>query len=392
MHYAVGGEVPALIPSALGSALGNYQARDRYSISSSSTSSVSWSALTDDEEDISVGVEDENNMFHGNTDAQSSIYEGSSKSSSFLHVAKSVGSSHLSYARRPSTTNHHSTIPSLHRRTSSGSSSGFIPGMPRSPPSTEDDNHSAVSSEFLGDHDLDLSDKDREQEASTVSQKSKRSRNRASLPAHFSLLQMSSPHRSSPISVSAGSRASPPTPKLAFATGTMTRASKVKIFKSASGAPAALDATPRGRQREAGTSRSRSKQSRSRSRSRNVPRPAVSNLLQPESPLRSRMDSRSSVEKVFDWSMAHVPRGRTATRRNSSPLPKMMLSKLDFDEHTCVRSGSESHTRTRTRGRMAVDELEGGGFSAEAPGFGIGRSGLLKRGIEGVVCDTVRPY
>jgi hypothetical protein len=91
------------------------------------------------------------------------------------------------------------------------------------------------------------------------------------------------------------------------------------------------------------------------------------------------MDSRSSVEKVFDWSCAPAVRGRTAVRRNSSPLPKMLLSTLDFDENTSVRSGSENRTKTRTRGRIAVDELEGIGFSTEAPGFGVGRSGLLNR-------------
>jgi hypothetical protein len=306
------------------------------------------------------------------------IYEGSSNSSSLVHLAKSAGSSGLSYVRRPSTTNHRSTIPSLHRRTSSSSSSGLAPGVPQSATSAEDDSFSAVSSEFLAEHDLDLSDRDREQEDGTVSQKPKRTRNRASLPAYFSLLQVSSPHRSSPISTSVGSRASPPTPKLAFATGTMTCASKVKSFMSASGSSLAMQATPRGRRREAGMSRSRSKQSRSRSRSRprNVSRPAH---LQPESHLRGRMDSRSSVEKVFDWSCAPAVRGRTAVRRNSSPLPKMLLSTLDFDENTSVRSGSENRTKTRTRGRIAVDELEGIGFSTEAPGFGVGRSGLLNR-------------
>lgn len=331
-----------------------------------------------------VGVQDENSMFNGNQDAH--IYEGSSKSSSLVQVAKSAGSSGLSYARRPSTTNHRSTIPSLHRRTSS-SSSGLAPGVPRSAPSFEDDSYSAVNSEFLGEHDLDLSDRDREQESSTVSQKPKRTRNRASLPAYFSLLQMSSPHRSSPISTSVGSRASPPTPKLVFATGTMTRASKAKSFMSTSGSSSTMLATPRGRQREPGTSRSRSQRSRSRSRSRNGSRPPL--ILQPEPQLRGRMDS--SVEKVFDWSCAPVVRGRTAVRRNSSPLPKMILSKLDFNESTSVRSGSESLTRPRTRGRIAVDELEGMGWSAEAPGFGAGRSGLLDRNRVGLGHGAVGP-
>jgi hypothetical protein len=56
---------------------------------------------------------------------------------------------------------------------------------------------------------------------------------------------------------------------------------------------------------------------------------------------------------------------------------------LDFDENTSTRSGSESHTR-RARGRMAVDELEGMEWPADAPGFGAGRSGLLDRARESI--------
>jgi hypothetical protein len=381
IDYAMGGEVPALVPSALGSALSSYKGSNRYSVSSSSASSISWSGLTDEEDNISVGVQDESSNYLGSSDAQSSIYEGSTKSSSLIHVPKSSRSSALSYARRPSTTNHRSTIPQLHRRTSS-SSSGFGEGIPQSAPSVRSpnvDNYLTVGCDFKGEHDHYFSEADQEQEHATVSPKSKRSRNRASLPACFSLLQMSSPQRPSPISPSIKSHASPPTPKMTLAASPAAIASKAKSLMSVSTSStlaAAVEATPRGRQRVAGTSRSsrRSQQSRSRSPSRNPSRPPQLNL-QPER--RGRLDSRSSVEKVFDWSSVAI-RGRPAVRRNSSPLPKMLLSKNDFDDSTSVVSGSE-RTRTRARGRIAVDELEGSGFTVEAPGFGIGRSGLLHR-------------
>lgn len=385
LDYAVGGEVPALVPSALGSALSNFQSRNRnrHSVSSSSASSVSWSALTDEEDNLSVGVEDEYSNHPGGSDAQSSIYEGSSKASSIHHSIKSSASSALSYARRPSATNHRSTVPLLHRRTSSGSSSGLL-GIPRSAPSlhlTDDDHYSGAGSDFRGEHDTYVSERERDQEQSTISSKPKRSRNRASLPAYFSLLQMSSPQRSPPISASVtSSHASPPTPKLALAAGHMISTSKVKTLMSVPGVPSTVEATPRGRRRDTETSRSsRRSESRSRSRSRK-PSQLFRPNLQPELLPRGRMDSRSSVEKIFDWTlMPGAPRGRAAVRRNSSPLPKMLLSNTDFDKNSSVMAGSESRTRTRTRGRMAVDELEGMGFATEAPGYGIGRSGLLSR-------------
>ena len=86
------------------------------------------------------------------------------------------------------------------------------------------------------------------------------------------------------------------------------------------------------------------------------------------------MDSRSSVEKIFDWKISPVTRGRPAVRRNSSPLPKMMVSKADFEHATL-----ENLVRAGTRGRLTVNELEGMGISTDAPGFGKGRSGLLSR-------------
>lgn len=383
MDYAIGGEVPALVPSALGSALSSYQGRNRYSVSSSSASSVSWSTLTDEEDNLSVGIEDEYSNYPGSSDAQSSIYEGSSKSSSIIHVPQPSRSSALSYARRPSATNHHSTIPQLHRRTSSSSSSGFAQGIPQSAPSIQSpktaDHYLAFG---VGEHDHYYSEADREQEKATVSPKTKRTRNRASLPAYFSLLQMSSPQRTSPVSSSTNTNASPPTPKMTLAAGPATAASQPKLLMSPSSPPAAVEATPRGRQRIAGSSRSsrRSQHSRSHSHSRNPSRPPPPQF----NIRRGRLDSRSSVEQVFDWSSGPMHRGRPTVRRNSSPLPKTF-----FDDSSAVLSGSENNRTRGRRGRVALNELEGMGFNTEAPGFGNGRSGLVHRKLETSARDGI---
>ncbi|KJA27060.1 hypothetical protein HYPSUDRAFT_198360 [Hypholoma sublateritium FD-334 SS-4] len=151
--YAPGGDVPAL---ALGSALKMYA----YASSASST-------LTDDDDD----------------DAPSFLYSA------------------LSYARRPSGTNNHSTVPRLqHRRLSSGSSAGLFP---RSAP---------VACRPPPEDDLSFDD-DRRSECSPA-----RSRARASLPACFSLLKMASPaHTASSSSGHTAARPSPPTPLLPLA-------------------------------------------------------------------------------------------------------------------------------------------------------------------------------
>jgi hypothetical protein len=144
-------------------------------------------------------------------------------------------------------------------------------------------------------------------------------------------------------------------------------------MSASSSPPTAIEATPRGRQRIAGTSRSsrRSQPSRSHSPSRNPSRPPQLNL-KPES--RGRLDSRSSVEQVFDWSSVPMHRGRPTVRRNSSPLPKAF-----FGDSSAPLSGSDNNYTRARRGRVALNELEGIGFTVQAPGFGNGRSGLVHR-------------
>lgn len=396
----MGGEVPALVPSALGTALNNYRGRDRYSLSSSSASSTSWSVVTDEEDDDALlGADDEYACLPDGTD---SIYEGSSKSANELHPMRL---SVLSYARRPSGTNNRSTVPLLHRRTSSGSSSGHVHGAPRSAPIHFNPRSSAEEEEYSSDfgfslrgdsdtlhihrhHHNTLSERNREKgKCSTLTAKAKRSRNRASLPAYFSLLQTGgSPNhqRTSPVSSSSGNtiaRPSPPTPKLTL-TG-LASGLPHSLSYIAPSVPA-IHATPRGRRREPGTSggsfrrsdysRSRSP-SRSHSRSRHLmrpPPPPPQLNLKP----RSRLDSKGSVEQVFDWSNMPVARGRAAVRRNSSPPPKMVLSGVCMNLESASGYGSAGRTK---RGRARADDLDGMGFSADAPGYGIGRSGLMDR-------------
>lgn len=353
----MGGEVPALVPSALGTALSNFQKRDRYSTSSSSTSSVSWSVFTDaEEDDAAVGIDEDLGYEGDNIDGNVASIDESTRSLGLHHSAKS---SSLMYTRRPSTTNHRSLIPLLHRRTSSSSSFG------QTPSSTEEDEAESIrEAPSLSYREDASSERERERDKLTVTSKTKKSRNRASLPAYFSLLQISSPQRSPPLSSSSGntvnlnSQPSPPTPKLAS-------------LLAVSGLRTTLETTPRGRRREPEMSRS-SRRSHSRSHSRSrvrqhavVPGP------------HGQQDNRSSVEQVFDWSCAPMSRGRPAVRRNSSPLPKMVLSMQEFEDPAMI-TGPASHTNER-RGRYRTHELDGPGSSQDAPGYGNGRSGLRER-------------
>lgn len=95
--------------------------------------------------------------------------------------------------------------------------------------------------------------------------------------------------------------------------------------------------------------------------------------MAPES--RGCQDDRGSVEQVFDWSCAPLPRGRPTARRNSSPLPKMVLSMQEFEDPALVAPV----THNERRGRYRTHELEGRGSSRDAPGYGNGRSGLRER-------------
>ncbi|KAH7889567.1 hypothetical protein F5I97DRAFT_549918 [Phlebopus sp. FC_14] len=358
LDYTAGGEVPALVSSALGTALTNFQKRDRYSASSSSTSSMSWSIFTDaEDDDAAIGIDEDCKYEGDNIDVNMTSIDGYARALGLHHSSKS---SSLMYARRPSTTNHRSLIPLLHHRTSSASSTSCLGQTPSTESGEPDLSH--ITS-FQSYREEASSQRERERDKSTVTSKMKKNRNRASLPAYFSLLQISSPQRSpSPFSPDNtddnNPQPSPPTPKLAS-------------LLTASGWRSSLEVTPRGRRREPETSQKhRRSQSRSHSRSRTRQNALLAGA-------RGRQDSRSSVEQVFDWSCVPMSRGRPAARRNSSPLPKMMLSMQEFEDPaliagTAIRGGER-------RGRYQTHELDGPGSSRDGPGYGNGRSGLKER-------------
>ncbi|KAK0211002.1 hypothetical protein DFS33DRAFT_1378972 [Desarmillaria ectypa] len=384
LGYAVGGDVPALIPSMLGTALRNFQ-QDRHSVSSSSASSTAWSVVTDDDdEDPILGTGSDPDS------AGESIYEPTSKSSTSHGLVPRP----LSYARRPSGTNTRSTVPRLHSRTSSsGSFSSHVRGLrsATSQPHTKHDEDTLTDSGFSSREDEDYIEQmipqsaperqhnqfAHEQDHSTIT-KTKRSRNRASLPAYFSLLQVSGTQnpfpicqaskRASPtISNSSGQtvvRPSPPTPKVSLGLPTLV--------------------SPRGRRRDLGTSQSNPRSddsfscsSRSTSGSRHDPSLARSPSKETRFLPRPRMDSCGNKESVFDCSSVPDPRrGRTAVRRNSSPPPKMTAPMFMFEGRDHYRDNT---TRPHPRGRARVEELDGVGRSEDAPGLGYGRSGLIDR-------------
>lgn len=352
LGYATGGEVPALVPSALGSALNKYRSRHHYSISSSSASSTSWSVVTDDEEDTYLGVSSyHSNPFHDSAD---SLYEGSSKSANFLDSM--MKPSALSYARRPSGTNNRSTVPNPnpHRSTSST----HFHEVPRSAPlhshlpADDDPAYSDVGFSSRDDYESDFP-------ITKPNPSPKSRRNRASLPACFSLLMSSlaDGKRVSPVSSSSGNtlpRPSPPTPKVTLS-GLSHSSSTV--------ASQHIHHTPRGRRRTQDGSRSsrRSGVSSSRSHSRSRARRVLPQFS--PRPLRSR--------DLEEESASGLARGRPTVRRNSSPLPQMRLSSEALEVHNRVVGPSPVLRKSRGRATAEVD--------VDAPGLGHGRSGLLDR-------------
>ncbi|KAH9950265.1 hypothetical protein B0H21DRAFT_564151 [Amylocystis lapponica] len=432
-------DIPALVPSALGRSLNAAAYRghqNRLSISSSSNSSAAWSAYADEEDEgaslalLAAAGEDECGY---NPDLLGPDVGSSKSSGSYGPLLTSHRNPGLSYARRPSSTNNRSTIPLLHRRTSSvsdppkssGGTSGSAPA-----PFYEDDasdvpsasissassaqSHGRVlrrSRKSVGDA---VSPED-ENNAETVSAKTKR--NRASLPAYFSLLTSSTSPSASRTqrfpsslrtltSLSRSLQSSPPTPRIANPIlDPITAYAHAQTHARSSG----VEATPRGRGRKREPN-ARSPSSNHRSPYRSPPRQPA--RAAPTSPppraymhahvgpqARARLDS---VEKVFDW-VSHSPvvnmqaRGRTLTRRNSSPPAKprfeMLLADADLDagsevvQEALVDSLRDAtldggDDRERRRGRRRANELDGVRRSPEhraAPGFGNGRSGLRAR-------------
>ncbi|KAK0196858.1 hypothetical protein F5146DRAFT_970960 [Armillaria mellea] len=361
LGYAVGGDVPALIPSMLGTALRNFQ-QDRHSVSSSSASSTAWSVVTDDDDDdpiLGTGSDPDS--------AAESIYESTSKSSTSHGLVPRP----LSYARRPSGTNTRSTVPRLHSRTSSsGSFSGHVRSLrsATSHPHTVHDEDGLIDSGFPS----------REQDHSTIT-KTRRSRNRSSLPAYYSFFPPTGAQNSFPICQASSKRASP---TISNSSGQTVVKPSPPTPKVSLGLPPFV--SPRGRRRDLGTSQSSSRSddsfscsSRSTSDSREDPSLARSPPREARFLPRPRLDSRGNKDSVLDFSSVPDPRrGRAAVRRNSSPPPKMTAPMFVFEGRDHYRDNT---ARPHTRGRARVEELDQVGGSEDAPGLGYGRSGLIDR-------------
>ncbi|KAI0723745.1 hypothetical protein C8T65DRAFT_564315 [Cerioporus squamosus] len=407
-------EVPALLPSALGHSLDARKShRVRHSESSSSASSVSWSAVEDDYDEegapsilCGANVDDEHYAMHPDYLA----VDSTSKPSPSFTAAQRNNSS-LAYIRRPSSTNNRSTIPTLHHRTSSTStpSTGSI-GVSRSTPCdcpSEDDfsdapasSSSICSGRRRGRKSEGAPSINEENERGEDTVTGKKRRNRASLPAYFSLLVATSttprshkgPSALSMLSRSLQNSSSPPTPRIAQpvvdTTTAFAMAQSARVTKAHS---PPTDAAPRGRSRRRDPDGRSSSSRRSPSRS---PRPRAH--AHQSAHARARLDS---MEKVADW-VAHSPAvaagvraaRQLAQRRNSSPppLPKFERGQLrdsgvEFDTAHLSSAVDESdedvHVSEERRGRRRVQELDPTpfGVGGNAPGYGNGRSGLLSR-------------
>ncbi|KAG5735815.1 hypothetical protein E4T56_gene7948 [Termitomyces sp. T112] len=350
MDYATGGDVPPLLPSVLGTALAKY-ARSRHHHSVSTSSASSWSAVTDDEDEPYSGLSN----YHTKTfyESADSLYDGKPIQS---HMDTVKPSSALSYARRPSGTNNRSVVSNPHPRTNPV----HVHDIPGSAPmhshlSTDDDG--AYSDVGFSSRD----DSEPEVHITKLASPHKAKRNRASLPAYFSLLQMNA-KCASPVSSSSNhtiSRISPPTPKLPLVSVNLPRA------------------TPRGRRRVADHDRENRSSGESNSRSPSPLRwvPALVNTAG-----LSCSREADDEDAQDNLSLPGLTRGRPAVRSNSSPPQVMMLSADALNNHNralavaAMRTdGAHSPFPHETRGRLKVVT------DVEAPGYGIGRSGLLHR-------------
>lgn len=337
VHCADGEDVPALVPSALGLALQNYSDGNRDSVSSSSASSKSWDALEDDQEEDNVRVEDDYSYHGDNSDSRDSMYDTSSQSS---YTTKRTG---LSYARRPSNTNNHSALPSPHhQRASSRMKLRHISqSVPNTLPIDGDDESESAASSPSADN-----------EGTTISQRRKKVRGRGSLPNYFALLQMStSPEKSRNVpGVSKPSlRPNPSPPKVPQVVTPPTN----NIM------PRSIWDIARGRQEHDGIVSSRSVSSSPPARSGMQRARFLEDKLSALEPSGSQVRPGSFLGKGHETTM---DRGRPR-RRNSSPPRQLPPS-------------------STSRGRLRAEELDGRGCSPDAPGYGIGRSGLQNRGRE----------
>ena len=406
-------EIPALHPIALGGSGGPLQNYSRYrNISNHPAGIPRYSALSH----WSSGqyMEDE----HDHPD-HTAFYDSSEK-----HLP----SSGLNYARRPSSTNWHSTIPHprLARASESGASSPVrscvggprsvpsLPVLPPTPPSSgADDELSDGTNDKRSSLRPDPSSTTKTTSRATKSPASKK-RNRASLPGYFSLLALTtSPGRPSsqrpPSSTSvnksrniskSGSHMMT-APSTSAVTPTTVHANQSDSSSSAFDEASARGRAERGRSRHRGPGSSISPGARNDSRKRSPPKlrtvvspprsPATAivpaSLNRPVSRRRQRGRRVESHEKVSDWVSTSVDLGsrlRSRSRRYSNE------SDEGEDRNWRLRDTSTHNIgiNGERRGRRRAHELDAAPADVDGPGFGGGRSGLRDRERRGVVVQS----
>ncbi|EIN07186.1 hypothetical protein PUNSTDRAFT_53563 [Punctularia strigosozonata HHB-11173 SS5] len=287
-------DVPPLVPSVLGRKLQSHAGPDTYRYStSSSSSSTAWSSLSEEDDD-------DESVFHNNPsasgDESDAFHFGSAKSG--FSVSSSFAKSPLTYARRPSATNHRSVI-------SRPRGASPVRGVSRSAPSNR---YPYPGQESSADDDIEPtltvaparrriptkkipgsgSDiHNHSPSPSVVGSAPKRSRKRDSLPAAFSLLSIGSPTAPKPLQTQPGTAQSHQ--QLQHGKGSPSSIGTASTTGGAappSSTPRLTDslATLRGRPREPQTEAERLRSSTER-RSRDPARsPRSPRLLRPASP------------------------------------------------------------------------------------------------------------
>lgn len=391
-------DIPALLPAALGGSGGPLQNYSRYR---SVNNYPRWSSgqYTEDESD------------HPDHAAFSDSNE------------KHLLSSGLNYARRPSSTNWRSTIsrPNLVRASDSGASSPVRSSVdvPRSVPSValSPTPPSSGADDELSDGANDKGSTLRAKPSSPTTKSTSavtktsasKKRNRASLPAYFSLLALtsSSPGKQSSqrvpsaagvntsrnISKSSHMKTAPSTSAI---TPTTVHANQSESSSSAFEEEALRGRAERGRSRHRGPGSSTSPGARNDSRNRSPPRlctevsPSRSSTTAavsvsprlPTSRRRHRGQRIESHQKVSDWVSTSIDpesRLRSRSRRYSNDSDESEDRSWRIGD-TCNRGADGER-----RGRRRTNELDAPPLYADGPAFGGGRSGLRDRERRGVV-------
>jgi hypothetical protein len=387
-------DIPALLPSALGGSPLHVYARYRkmnHTTNSFSRYQVSSTNLLSPYSDTEhYHDHDENSSIHNDIGYQDPAEKPPSASLSSFHT--SVTPSGLSYARKPSSTNHHSTVPLLHCRSSSGASSPTRPvGIPQSAPSPMAlQPYSSSTEDELSDTPEKDSTVRGKQSNTPLSKDVSKKRNRASLPAYFSLLQLSSttspPRRkSSTFSSQSAPKRSPPTPHISdhgFSIAASSTSAVTPATVLANCVTSAPQVHERGRSKRRGESSPLAPSSRSHSRFSSPPVHMTVASKSSRQPRHMSQSSRriDSVEKVADWVGTSI--GASGKRKSHSLFPAPPIG----DEESEDDENWENERTSERRGRKRAHELDSAPDDAkDAPGFGSGRSGLKDRERRGIV-------